>query len=237
MTDNPSLPPPLPEPAPQQELLRSLGSLLRGLSLLFWGIPAALVLCVQTAQTEFLRLFGIMPPLLSTALVLYGLVLIGRFRPGETVWITAVERARLLALVNMGLSPFAYWWSRIPANAFFTAAVEAMALCGLLFLLAIGPVLRRLTAMLPDEVLRHETVVFTRMNTLLLSGTLALVAAMIALHHLRWPLMPSDRVSMILERLGHWGIWFLILLSTAMTMALLWKTKEVIFHSVFGGKT
>jgi hypothetical protein len=90
--------------------------------------------------------------------------------------------------------------------------------------------------MLPDETLRHETLVFTRMNLLLLCGTLGLVATLICLHHLRWPLMPPGRISLVVERLGHWGIWFLVLLSTAMTMALLWKTKEVIFHSVFGGK-
>lgn len=236
MIDATSPPPLLPDPGPQQELLRSLGQLVRGLSVLFWSIPAALVLCVQTAQADFLRVFGVAPPLVSTALLLYGLILLGRFRPAEAVWIHAVDRARLLAMINLGLSPFVYWWSRMPGNTFFLAATEVMALCGLLFLMAVNPVLRRLTAMLPDEDLRHETLVFTRMNLLVLCGTLGLVVGLIGLHHSRWPLMVPGRLQFVLERLGHWGIWFLILLSTAMTMALIWKTKEVIFHSVFGGK-
>ena len=32
------------------ELLRSLGRLVRGLSALFWGLPAALLICVETAR-------------------------------------------------------------------------------------------------------------------------------------------------------------------------------------------
>ena len=36
--------------------------------------------------------------------------------------------------------------------------------------------------------------------------------------------------------LGFWIIIFLVLLPLAMTMALLWKTKEVILESVFNRK-
>ena len=33
---------------------------------------------------------------------------------------------------------------------------------------------------------------------------------------------------------GLWGVMFLLLLPIALTMALVWKIKETIFHSVFG---
>jgi hypothetical protein len=224
-----------PDSALDPELLRSLGHLLRGLSVLFWGLPLALVVCVQTSQADYLRLFGIFPPLFTTAILVYGLTLLGRFRRQELVWVSALERARMIALINFGLSPFLFWWSRLPSNRFFTVVTQLMAITGLWFLLSLGPVLRRLTAMLPDEGLRHETLFFTRMNATLIAVNLVLVGGHFALHHVRssWRLPTSW--SFVLERIGQWGGWFLILLAVALTMALLWKTKEVIFHSVFGG--
>ena len=36
----------MPDPAPNVELLRSLGRLVRGLSALFWGLPLALIVCL-----------------------------------------------------------------------------------------------------------------------------------------------------------------------------------------------
>src|SRR5437764_1404541 len=43
------------ETAPKTELMRSLGRLVRGLSALFWGLPIALVACVQSATTDCLH--------------------------------------------------------------------------------------------------------------------------------------------------------------------------------------
>ena len=46
------------ETAPKTELMRSLGRLVRGLSALFWGLPIALVVCVQTVNTNWLGSLG-----------------------------------------------------------------------------------------------------------------------------------------------------------------------------------
>ncbi|MBI5386305.1 MAG: hypothetical protein HZA90_16670 [Verrucomicrobia bacterium] len=226
----------MPDPAPNPDLLRSLGQLVRGLSVLFWGIPAALVICVQTAQADYLKMLGVFPPLIATAVPLHGLLLLARFRREERIWIEALERARVFAIVNLGLSPFLFWWSKMPANPFFTLATELLAVSGMLFLLTLNPALRRLTAMLPDEALRHETGVFTKMNTGLILLNLALLLGSFALAHLKTSPFVLGRWQFLLDRLTQWGVWFLVLLTTATTMALIWKTKEVIFHSVFGGE-
>lgn len=42
------------QPPPNPELLRSLGQLSRGLSAVFWGLPLALVVCVQTAKGDWI---------------------------------------------------------------------------------------------------------------------------------------------------------------------------------------
>ena len=77
------------EPAPNAELLNALGRLARGLSALFWGLPIALVVCVQSAKGDWFRPLGIVPPLIATGLLYYGLMLLGVFQKQERVWIAA----------------------------------------------------------------------------------------------------------------------------------------------------
>src|SRR6266496_6571796 len=71
---------PMAESAPNAELLSSLGRLVRGLSALFWGLPVALVVCVQTAKGEWFEKLGVVPPLCAMALLFYGLGLLGHFQ-------------------------------------------------------------------------------------------------------------------------------------------------------------
>jgi hypothetical protein len=224
----------VPDPAPSTELLRSLGRLVRGLSALFWGLPIALIVCFHTAKADSLKAFGVVPPLLTTGLLAYGLWQLGDFQKQERVWRVALDRARLFSLINFGLSPFLYWWNKVPANAFFLAVVVLMALSGLLFLGSVNLVLRRLGAMLPDEALRLETRQFTTLNLNLLSATFVL--ALLYVGAGQFHALPFW-LGTVVSAMEHGSLWFLIvlvLLPLAMTMALLWKTKEVILDNVFG---
>lgn len=224
------------ETPPNTQLLASLGRLVRGLSALFWGLPLTLVLCVQTARWEWLRPLGIVPCAVATGLLLYGLWLLGSFQRQERVWSAALDRARVFALANLGFSPFLYWWNKIPSNDFFGSVVELMALSGLMFLLMLNGVLRRLTAMLPDETLRLETRLFTNLNRGLLWVTLAIASSYFILARIEYlPLLVIDLLT-LLQRAGLWVLLVLILLPVAMTMALIWKIKEVILASVFGSE-
>ena len=222
------------EPAPNPELLSALGRLVRGLSALFWGLPIALIVCVQTAKSDWIRPLGYVPPLLSTGLLFYGLTLLGQFQKQERVWCAALDRAKILALINVGLAPFLVWWNKLPSQPFYGWMVELLCLCAVLFLFALNPVLWRLAAMLPDETLRAETKSFTLLNRYLLSATLVLLAAYFVLG--RVGSLPKAMLVflVLLERGGLWLVLFLILLPVAMTMALIWKIKEVILSSVFG---
>jgi hypothetical protein len=225
------------EPAePKVELLHSLGRLVRGLSALFWGLPIALVVCVQTAKSEWLRPLGITPPIAATALLFYGVMSLGHFQKQERVWNRALDRARVFALINLGLSPFVYWWSKIPSQPFFLLSLEVMALSGLLFLFSLNPLLVRLTAMLPDETLRLETRFFTTVNRCLVLATLLVLLLYFGLG--RMTALPHQLIDflILLDRFGLWLVLFLVLLPVAMTMALIWKIKEVILASVFGGE-
>lgn len=215
------------------ELLRSLGRLVRGLSALFWGLPLSLIVCVQTGRMEWLRPFGILPPLVTTGLLFYGLWQIGGFQKQERPWQNVLDLAKLIALINFGLSPFLYWSSRLPNNLFFAVAIQILTLTALLFLLFLNLVLKRLTAMLPDETLRHETRQFTTLNRNLLAMLLFLIAAHFTLSQI--PHLPEALIHVIIwvERNALLLLVFLALLPLAMTMALIWKIKEIVLDGVF----
>jgi len=235
--------------APNAELLSSLGRLARGLSALFWGLPLALVICVQTAKGDWLRPLGVLPPAAATGLLFYALTLLAHFQKQERVWRAALDRARFISLINFGLSPFLFWWSKIPSNSFYNVIMNVVILTGLLFLFSLNPMLQRLTAMLPDEALRQETQLFTRLSRYLLLGTLMLLALYLFVTRvnplfldrfleLMTRLTPFHQqalgLKIILENGGLWLVLILVLLPVAMTMALLWKIKEAILTSVFG---
>ena len=98
-------------------------------------------------------------------------------------------------------------------------------------------VLKQLGAMLPDETLRQETRQFTLLNRWLLAGWLVFIAASIAV------LQMFDLTSLINPKILFWlqhaeiaVLLFLGLAPLAITMALIWKTKETILDSVFGSR-
>jgi hypothetical protein len=227
----------MPETDRNVALLSSLRRLVRGLSALFWGLPAALVIAVQTGRGDWLKPLGFGPITCAMLLLLYATILLGRFQTQERVWMTALERARLVALINVGLSPFLFFWSKVPGNLFFMIMVEIMFLTMLVFLYLLNSVLARLAAMLPDETLRSETKLFTRLNQTIL---LIIIPALPLWFVLRgFDTLPRVvvEVMLLIERGGamlELMLWmFFLLLPVAMTMALLWKTKEVIMTSVF----
>lgn len=223
----------MPDTPPNPELLRSLGRLVRGLSALFWGLPAALIICVGTAMGGWFRPFSVAPAFAATGLLLFGLWQLGSFQKQERPWRTALDRARLIALVNFGLSPFLFFFNKIPDNSFFLLVVVLLALSGLLFLFNLNLVIARLGEMLPDETLRQETRQFTVLNRTLLIVLLALTSLYVFL--VQMPDLPVPLMVLLayLQRVSHWSLLLLVLLPLSLTMALLWKTKEVILDSVF----
>jgi hypothetical protein len=237
----------MPDAGANAGLLQSLGRLVRGLSALFWGLPLALVLCVQTARNDWLGALTVFPPLLTTALLLYGLWQLGSFQKQERPWRSALHRARIFALVDLGLSPFLYWWNRVPDQMFFVCAVAVLALSALLFLFHLNLVLLRLGAMLPDEALRLETRHYTLLNRILLLTFLAAGAIYLVLSQTVQVYLSQvpdlqgnpELLTLALILSSPWLLGVMVclflLLPLSVTMALLWKTKEVILDSVFSG--
>src|SRR5262245_58654633 len=178
--------------------------------------------------------FGIIPPLISTGWLVYGLLQLGGFQKQERVWRAALDRAIILSLILCGLSPFLFWFSRMPGNEFFLVMAVLFAVSALMFVGSLNIVLQRLGAMLPDEGLRHEIRQFTALNLNLLAVSFVLGAAYGSLRFLQNPTPWLEELAHLFDRTGFWLVIPFILLPVAMTMALLWKTKEVILDNVFG---
>jgi hypothetical protein len=158
----------------------------------------------------------------------------GGFQRQERPWRLALDRAQLLALINLGLCPFLYWHNRVPSENFFSYAVMLLELSSVVFLINLNFVLARLAAMLPDETLRQETRQFTALNRWLLVLLLFFLIGFLCLAELPRPVLPAVKLISWAARLSNLLLIFFVLLPLAMTMALIWKTKEVILDAVFG---
>ena len=229
----------MPVTTSQDELMRSLLRVARGLSALFWGLPIALVLSIQTLLTGWtnsIGSIGVLAPPAVHGVLLYGVWLLGYFQRQERIWQVALERVRLFALINVALAPFLHWQQSVPQNEYFSQVIWLLALSGLLFLITLNHVLRRLASMLPDETVRQETRTFASMNINLLCAALTCFAVVMGLEIVRDPPEVLIRLLLMIEFMRPWLFLMLVLIPLAMTMSLLWKTKESIFASVFTSK-
>ena len=220
---------------PNPQLLRSLGKLARGLSALFWGLPAALLVGAETARADWLKPLGFLPALAVNALLsmAFGRWRIFRSRnaPGGTRSTARAARARssrpvpvhLLAQPAAGTS---FLYRRRPGAGAGRRAV---------------PVQLESRAQAPrrDAAGRdaaQETRQFTAFNRWLLVGLLFFAIVVAALVQLPHPAPPVGKVMLWVNRASSLLLIFFILLPLAMTMALIWKTKEVILDAVFGAR-
>lgn len=222
------------DPILKPELMRSLGRLVRGLSSLFWGLPLTLLVCVKTATSDWLRPFGVLPPLVTTGLLCYGLWQLGYFQQQERIWRDTLDRAKILSVVNVGLSPFVFWWNQVPSVPLYSISVGLLMISSLLFLFYLNLVLHRLSAMLPDETLRIETRFFSSLNSWLLVSLVMLMAIYAFLQNITNLPGPLIDVLRAFESIRQWTLIFLVLLPLAMTMTMIWKIKEIVLSSVFG---
>jgi hypothetical protein len=218
------------------DLTRALGRLARGLSTLFWCLPLALMAQVETGRRDWAGFFGplaFLPALALTAMLWHGLRQLRDFQKQERVWQQSLDRVEFLAIVNTGLSPFLFWWHRFPQIPFYIVCLDFLVVSGLLFLMQINRVLLRLSAMLPDEMLRQETRTFTALNVCMLLAVLAGFCVDRLAQGAPGAAQFVRNLPWALQEAGVWLALFFALMPVGMTLALVWKIKEAIFRSLF----
>ena len=99
--------------------------------------------------------------------------------------------------------------------------------------MALNKVLARLSAMLPDETLRVESQLFSKMNRLLLSMIPVGWGLMFVLPLINDPPVFILGLLKFIMNMRPWLFMAFVLVPISMSMSLLWKTKESIYASVF----
>lgn len=221
--------------------LPGLARVVRGLSALFWSLPAVLLIDAKIATDPTWHSFGFLPSAAMSALMVYGIRQLRFFQSQERIWIASIERAEILSWLVLGLAPFPLWWSRNPEEIFLTRSLTILAFSGLFFVLALNHALFRLSLMIPDEVVRLETRLFSRINRTLLVVQIVVTVSYLGLTRERQILLqrrehlPTSLVEVLgtLETAKPWLLVLLVLVPVALTMTLIWKAKDVILTSVF----
>jgi len=223
----------------QPDLLPTLARVVRGTSMLFWGLPVAMVVSIMSTLSNWTDAAWPMGMLMSPVafgVLWVGLWLLGAFQPQERVWQAALGQAKLMGLFSLGLSPFLHWHHRAPDELYFANAVWLLALVFVFYLMALNKTLARLAAMLPDETLRVESQLFSRMNRVLLAMTPIGFGAMYLMSLIDEPPELLFRLVAMAAQFRPWLFMAFVLIPVSMTMSLLWKTKESILASVFTPK-
>ena len=232
---------PRPPPAEQQEpdragLLQSLGRLVRGLSTVFWLLPLSLIAQIETTRIDWFGSLGAWsgaPAVVLYCVLLYGLAQLRHFQKQERIWQDALARATFLGVVNAGLTPFIFWWRRFPDVSYFLLTVGLLVVSTFVFLMQLNRVLVRLAAMIPDETLRAETNIFAGINIWVLAGVLLALCAWTAAWVWAGSEASTQRLLMTLRWRASGVILFLAIVPLALTMALIWKIKEVLYAGIF----
>lgn len=177
----------------------------------------------------------VVPSMLATGILLFGILEMAQFRKQERLWQLALDRAKIFATVNLGLSPFIFYLNRMPGELYYRQMVWVMGGAALLYVFNLNRSLKYLAMMLPDQTLREDTALFTSMNHGLMITLLVLVGAYFGLRQINDLPLSVIQFLVVLEQNSRWLLIFLVLLPVAMTMSLLWKIKEIVLTGIFGG--
>jgi hypothetical protein len=131
--------------------VQSLSRLIRGLTILFWGLPIMLLVCVRTSVKERFELqpLDFFIPIVISAILLVSVFFLGEFKKSEKSWEELLDRAKFFGIINLSLSPFIYWRLKVPEISAFSVAVWLFFVSNAFFLIIINRIIQQLTKMLP----------------------------------------------------------------------------------------
>ena len=211
--------------------LRDVIRVARGLSAVFWGMPLALLICVRASASNWLKTPDAIHPVAALGLVCFGVWQLKHLRDVNPAWrAPGLELTQILALVQVGLSPFIFFWNRQPDQPFFGHCLLALAVTGLLFLLAFNRVIRGLDVLFPEGLARAEIRLFSRMNGISILVLLAGAVSFVLVRELSVTHAWMAYVGGRLLPVGFFSLLVFTLLPITMTMTMTWKIKEELLH-------
>lgn len=200
---------------------------IRGLSAVFWGMPLSLLICVRSAATDWLRPYDVLYSVAALALVGFGTWQLSWLHEiKDPRWSRHLERSKVFAVINVGLSPFILFWNRYPQHFFFNWMISLLAVGGLLYLFFFNQTLRRMVSIFNDRLLQSEITFFSYMNSISLSVLMACTVVYIATRRLAIGDPYLSAIGNPFLPIGQYALLILVLLPLSLTMTITWKVKE-----------
>jgi hypothetical protein len=158
---------------------------------------------------------------------------LGEFKKSEKSWEELLDRAKFFGIINLSLSPFIYWRLKVPEISAFSVAVWLFFVSNAFFLIIINRIIQQLTKMLPENTLREDAKTYGDLNQYMLIVLLIILILGYAGNGFKGLSRPVADFLFLISSYYQWILTFVIVVPLAITMALLWKTKEVILTGVF----
>lgn len=214
----------------------------QGFSCVFWGLPVALLFCVQILLLDVLvadpRLrismrqlyFMLFLTMLATICVgTWKFCLVKVIGPR---WRTRGRSSFVFAVLVLYFSPFLYWWKALPYHLYLTLNLFGLILVVIGLLISMNLLSIELGRFLEDRSLRKESKLFLALNALVLAVPTAGAIGWAAL--VSWKNQSVDSFGLgflALFRLPYpWKLMLFVLLflPISLTLANLWRVKEIL---------
>lgn len=203
----------------------ALARAMRGFSCVFWGIPLSVLLFAGAID---LRLpFAARAPayVFGIFLVYCGVVYFQRTALPGRRWRSLVREMLFVLLIEVYLSPFVFWWRRMPHVPYYVANILVLMLCTTWGLFILNQLAAEIARLLRDRALAVEAQIaaWLALAFMLVPTSLALLQSVLAARSFGISLAPGEAVGGP-QRFG-W-LYAVALFPFALNMMIAWKTKE-----------
>lgn len=212
------------------QILRGAVVASRGLSSIFWALPAGVVLSTRSAMHHYAAKMEGLAPVVAYAFLFYGLLQLERL-PCEKPngWKRSLWRAAYCGFASIGLAPFVLFWNQHPESALFQFNLIAHGFCVVGFLVFYNLALGRLSSSVITDELQSEVQFLARFNQGTSLGILIVIAGYFGAIEFAlsapWVDILESRYSSIVVTCALMAL----ILPISMTMNLTWKFKDAVF--------
>jgi len=209
----------LSRPAPADALAR----VMRGFSCVFWGIPFSVLLFAGAID---LRLpFAARAPayVLGVFLVYCGVVYFQRALLPGARWNSLVRELLFVLLIEVYLSPFVYWWRRMPHMPYYVANLIILLMCTAWGIFILNQLAAEIARSLREKAFAVEAQICAWLALVIMSIPTGHVLVRSVLAARSYGMAPGEVIGD--GRAAAW-VFGIGIIPFAITMMISWKTKE-----------
>lgn len=205
-------------------------ALIRGFACLFWGIPISLLVFSRLPDLRLGTHLYVPVHLFGLLLMYRGTLQLQRANLLTLRWGGLVRQLMLALVLQVYLSPFVFWWKRMPGVPLYQANLLLLAAVAMYTLRLVSRLAGEWGARLDDRVFRSEAAIsgWTALGFLALPILLVPAGLWLLLRGGSW----DESLALATQAAATWPRWTLLLFAVpaSFTMAVAWKAKELGFE-------